>query len=815
MGRPLARGAGGGALGLSQALLLLLLLAAGAAAVRGAPDATAAKQQPAPPAADAVCASFGPPPRVAVCLAGGARTLPHELARATLRDNVLRAFGGRQTIFAAQIKLGDARGDARARYGATLDAAEGAARAALAGLTAGSGGDGMSAQAELAELALERSAAPEPLADCEGYTRYGDRGDSDPIAGGAGNTTSAAEGVGDHEIANKTPEHFRTAAYLQSFLGQLRGNAECMRMVEAHEARHGLRFDWVLKLRPDLAVARALKPSCFWDPRVVHQRNDYIYIAPRDLAPALLAAPRVAYYGCDRDYNSAAGREGHPGVLALEQWIFARAAEAGARLRETGQEVAAAPLRPLAPGFPDVLCKFVAEGSYAGAVALFVDGKGRALPHRPDLLQPPSARDAADRASYGLVVAAGEGDGGGASNASHAPLMGPMVAASAFCRAVLNHNPANAPLTPPTAIVPPAPDALCGAFHKPRVAVCLSGGARTLPHTLARATLRDNVVRAFGGDATLFAYLKLRDRRGDDRPGMGEPVHTEAAAARAALEEISAGANAAIGTLVLDKGQAGDPGGRLLTPPAACTNYTRYGAEAVAAAQRRNAVWMAAKKARRGNATSAEKAANAPPEGADGRFKSVAYLDSFLGQLHNNERCLAMVEEHEERHGIHFDWVVKLRPDLAVVRPLKPFCFWDASRVHHRNDWLYLAPRALAAPLLRAPLREYEACRRNYNSARGADGPVEQWLFSTLDSMGVPRAEMGREAATAVLRPLGRGHPDNLLCAPAAIERGGAAGFGGAIERERTAEGAPHRPDLPPGELCRRVLNHNPTNSAP
>ena len=710
-------------------------------------------------AADAACAGFGRP-RVALCLAGGARTLPRALVRSTLQQHVAGAFGGDVTTF-AYIKLADARGDARTQYGATVACSEADAREALAPLAP-------------SELRLERTDAPEPLPRCEGYTQY------TAVLGGLSEQDASTHSRQQHNAS--TPAHFLTPAYQQSFLGQLRGNSLCMRMVKAHEAARNITFDWVIKARPDLAVVRPLKAHCLWDPTRVHHRNDYIYISPRHLAEALLEEPFVAHYSCNADYDASAGRPGKPGVLALEQWLFRRVAANGISMKEAGQSLAAAPLRPTGPGYPDVLCNFINRGSYGGAISLFVNDDGNSVPHRPDLIG---------------------GDVGATTAAS-------ANTTSDFCRAVLNNNPSNA-LPPAGADAPSAPDAVCGSFGRPKVAVCLAGGARTLPTRLLTSTIRGHVLAAFGGDAHLFAYLKLQDRRGDDREGVNGLVHAAEEPVRLALRDLGDIARVASDDIVLEMGDvaAGAPN---------CSNYTSYGPEAVAAAVARN------------NAhTSADRHA-APPEGVGGRLKSAAYLDSFLGQLENNRACMQLIEAHERKNAMRFDWVVKLRPDFVATQPLKPYCFWDPTRVHTKNDWLYLAPRALAPKLLSEPYRLYHSCHRDYDSTRGKDGPMEHWLMETLDALEVPRREAGREVPGAPVRPVGPGHPD-LLCQN--IER---ASFGGAIELTDGARAGtePHRPDLLDasrtsvvsardggdqrvgegvGGLCRALTNHNPANA--
>ena len=59
--------------------------------------------------ANLVCADY-PRPRVAVCLAGAARTLTLPLVHRTIRANLIEAFGGSPTVFAV-VKLQDVRND--------------------------------------------------------------------------------------------------------------------------------------------------------------------------------------------------------------------------------------------------------------------------------------------------------------------------------------------------------------------------------------------------------------------------------------------------------------------------------------------------------------------------------------------------------------------------------------------------------------------------------------------------------------------------------------------------------------------------------
>lgn len=60
-------------------------------------------------ASNLACAAY-PPPRVAFCLAGVARSFHQPLVHRTARTNFIEAFGGVITVFAA-LKLGDERPD--------------------------------------------------------------------------------------------------------------------------------------------------------------------------------------------------------------------------------------------------------------------------------------------------------------------------------------------------------------------------------------------------------------------------------------------------------------------------------------------------------------------------------------------------------------------------------------------------------------------------------------------------------------------------------------------------------------------------------
>ena len=75
-----------------------------------------------------------------------------------------------------------------------------------------------------------------------------------------------------------------------------------------------------------------------------------------------------------------------------------------------------------------------------------------------------------------------------------------------------------------------------------------------------------------------------------------------------------------------------------------------------------------------------------------------------LGQFASGRTCLEMLLEHERSHSLRFDFMTRVRPDMAVPLPVPaPFPLeCDAMRTVYtnfrHNDWLIIAPRDAAAP---------------------------------------------------------------------------------------------------------------------
>lgn len=105
--------------------------------------------------------------------------------------------------------------------------------------------------------------------------------------------------------------------------------------------------------------------------------------------------------------------------------------------------------------------------------------------------------------------------------------------------------------TLPTASVP---EMLCAGGDAPRVAVCVAGAARTFERALVHESLRENVLRALGADARFFAYVVLRDVRGDDRARYDGVLHGDRDRVSRALRRLGA-----INATVVDEPEVREP----------------------------------------------------------------------------------------------------------------------------------------------------------------------------------------------------------------------------------------------------------------
>ena len=76
---------------------------------------------------------------------------------------------------------------------------------------------------------------------------------------------------------------------------------QCLKMIEAYETEHSVKFDLVTRARPDLGVLTPLQPWCVYlrQPNWVHSSSkDYVFMMARPLATQVLSMI-TEYQQCD------------------------------------------------------------------------------------------------------------------------------------------------------------------------------------------------------------------------------------------------------------------------------------------------------------------------------------------------------------------------------------------------------------------------------------------------------------------------------------------------------------------------------------
>jgi hypothetical protein len=69
--------------------------------------------------------------------------------------------------------------------------------------------------------------------------------------------------------------------------------------------------------------------------------------------------------------------------------------------------------------------------------------------------------------------------------------------------------------------------------------------------------------------------------------------------------------------------------------------------------------------------------------GSQGMYRLEGGLVRMVGQMLSQHTCLGMIEEHEARRRVAFDWVTLTRPDLGVLQPVLPWCAYADRMAEH------------------------------------------------------------------------------------------------------------------------------------
>ena len=245
------------------------------------------------------CAST--PPKIAWCVAGGARTLANPAVARSIRKNLFDAFGARSTVFAL-LKTTDNRDKADWRV-VPKDTSAGELRDALRVLGASPSHVRILSSADEPSLNDACTIRPEWF-------------------GAAGKKRGIKTWINSH---------------LPGTIGQLSSWHQCFEMVESAEASSGERFDLVAKVRPDTFWFQAVMPWCsfinadtvdanaYWgdflnktgqggvaSSAVVNYPPDQFFMLPRALAPTIFKGLLDEYYTCPEGYVNAG--------YSIEEW---------------------------------------------------------------------------------------------------------------------------------------------------------------------------------------------------------------------------------------------------------------------------------------------------------------------------------------------------------------------------------------------------------------------------------------------------------------------------------------------------------------
>lgn len=161
------------------------------------------------------CAASATPPRVAWCVAGGARTLSEPVVHRSIRTNLIDAFGARSTVFAL-LKTAD-NSDKLGWNVPARDSSEAEVAAALAVLGVSRPNLRFATPAE----------EPVPNPKCQLLPEW---------MGKAGKRQGVKTWLNSH---------------LPGTLGQISSWSQCFALVKEHERETGVKFDLVAKVRPD------------------------------------------------------------------------------------------------------------------------------------------------------------------------------------------------------------------------------------------------------------------------------------------------------------------------------------------------------------------------------------------------------------------------------------------------------------------------------------------------------------------------------------------------------------------------------------
>lgn len=242
----------------------------------------------------------------------------------------------------------------------------------------------------------------------------------------------------------------------------------------------------------------------------------------------------------------------------------------------------------------------------------------------------------------------------------------------------------------PRASATTAPEGRAPSIRAPQLALCIGGLARTFAHAVVYRSIRGHLVAPLGVDATVFAHLRLSDRRGMTG-AHGKDFSGVVPATQADVERALAYLGARAENVALLSEHA------LVAPPDC------RGAGGVYDWDRESP----------GSPRPGSPPGSSPPSGSAkcsgyGLPCSQHVVD---GMLVTRGALYALMVSHERRHAMRFDQVLLVRPDVVALLPSLPWCLLAHDTARKNQDWLEWMPRGLAKAALHMPHADYYACR--------------------------------------------------------------------------------------------------------
>lgn len=267
-------------------------------------------------------------PNLAICIQGKTRTFQSVLAQETLRTNVGLAFGAKHTAFYFHLSPKDVRGGWAAAENKKIihaDANETLEAIAnvlgldpyqdieekeeqhplLGGMVGGGHREEVSSTANgtirVYQLKSHILDDPKCLSNIDGGVEMLiDERDEDEVFEYNMRTYNSSGNCNKqfHQYASGGKA---THSYVASSIAQWTTFKECHDFVSRQEEKTGIKFDYVIRARPDMVYTKRIQPYCFYSGKTVFTANDWMFFLPRHALDGM----NDAYTGmmnCDPKY---------------------------------------------------------------------------------------------------------------------------------------------------------------------------------------------------------------------------------------------------------------------------------------------------------------------------------------------------------------------------------------------------------------------------------------------------------------------------------------------------------------------------------